>query len=508
MGNDQTADRLTAILSRLESTSIAQLQPILKQVIDTLAASHQQILATIAASHNQLMERHHQLMDEVRTLRTVKQTTNLIARRAPLPPGRPIRCLFLVHAIEFWDSWAPIYKAMAEAEDFEPIVAVINSDVPWDLPGTAGREQHAHETLTALGVPHFRLNDPSYGQQAYSYGQRDRFEGLETIKILAPDLIFRQMPWEGATPQAYYTDEIAFARLCYVPYGYQMPKRVYDTLDTTRRDHSIDHTDQYFHRMCWRIFCETDMHKSMYAQSSGRGDGNVVVTGYTKFDNLLAAKIRPPVWPVPECAGKKQRFRVIWAPHHSVADEALAFGTFDLIYKEMLAWARECDDVSFVMKPHPLLWGRLVEHKKLITKEELDAFLVAWKALPNAALVEGGDFGPLFVASDAMLTDGVSFLAEYQIFEKPLLFLDSGRHFGFNPAGAVVMEGVNTVKTIAEARAFSERLQKGEPDPKREIQKRNLSRIMPNAGRTAQKVLEAIREGLEKERGLSGFACS
>lgn len=171
----------------------------------------------------------------------------------------------------------------------------------------------------------------------------------------------------------------------------------------------------------------------------------------------------------------------------------------------MLAWARAANDIDFVMKPHPLLWGRLVEHKKVMTQEELDAFLATWKALPNAALVEGGDFGPLFVASDAMLTDGVGFLAEYQIFEKPLIFIDSGRHFGFNRAGEVVMESANTVKTVAEAKAICERLQQGEPDPKREIQKRNLPRFMPHAGRTAQKVLESIREGIAQERGTAGI---
>jgi CDP-glycerol glycerophosphotransferase (TagB/SpsB family) len=320
---------------------------------------------------------------------------------------------------------------------------------------------------------------------------------MDILKALEPDIIFRQSPWLDLPP-IFNPADINFARLCYVPYSFTAVKRIGkdEPKDTFS---SLNHTDLYYHRLCWRIFCETEMHKEMYT-SSIRGGQNVVVTGYPKFDRLISAKSDAPFWPIEIKHTSKPRFRIIWAPHHSVTPDVMAFGTFVNTHKEMLAWARQSEnDYEFVLKPHPALVSEVVHNLKAYTQEYMNTYFADWNALPNTAIYEGGNYGPLFVASDVMLTDGVGFLSEYQLFEKPLIFLDSGCHFGFNAAGKIMIESANTIKSVAEARALCERLKNGDPDPMQAVQQAVLTKIMPYPGQSAQKILRAIRDGLLAE---------
>lgn len=435
------------------------------------------------------------------SLNSVRSTLGILTRGLSRNPRRPIRTLFLVHAAETWDAVAGIYEAMRAASDFEPLVATTHSGVT-RAASLVGEEQN-HAQLEAAGVPHMR------------FSAADASPYLDVMKALDPDIIFRQMPWDGLLAPAFSMSELSFARICYVPYGYLTPRR-FTAQEPADQIASPLHTDQQFQRLAWRIFCETEMHKSMYVKTGMRAGKNVVVTGFTKFDRLLEAKDKPS-WPITSSADSaahsathsathsndgKRPFRIIWAPHHSVTPDWLGFGTFVETHAQMLQWAKESrGQIEFVLKPHPALWGELTTVRKVMSKEYVDNFVQQWNSLANTKTVDGGDYGPLFAASDAMITDGVSFFSEYQLFEKPLLFLDSGRHFGFNEAGEVVMRSTNNVKSVAEARALCERLRAGEPDPMKAVQKEVLPLITPFPGQTAQRALQAIREGLELEEG-------
>ena len=476
--------RLSAIEEKLNSPRFDQVADTFAQVLRMMGENINVITEKLMAVEQ--LVKDGRLSDVHGNLHVIKQSLGLISRSIPSAAHRPVRCLFLVHAAETWHALAGIYEAMRSAPDFDPIVATTHSRVTRSAEYSG--EDVNHELLEKAGVPHLRFNMPDY------------YIALDIIKALAPDIIFKQMPWEGLMPPSFGTSELQFARICYVPYGYLTVKK-FTQDEPLESSASKLHTDQYFHRMCWRIFCETEMHKKMYEKYAVRGGDNVVVTGYTKFDSLLESKKQPPYWPIAQKDDKK-RFRIIWAPHHSVTNEWLGLGTFLEIHNDMYGWAlKHQDEYEFVFRPHPALYGELVRIRQVMTQDYLDSFLNAWKALPNTAIMDTGDYGPLFNASDAMITDGVSFFSEYQIFEKPLIFMDSGRHTGFNEAGSVVMESANNVKNVEQAKALCELLRSGKPDPMQEMQKTVLARIMPYPGQTAQRVLTAIREGLKKDYG-------
>jgi hypothetical protein len=424
----------------------------------------------VLAQSTEVAELEHRLSEALEHhAHDLRQTLNLVARKSA--PAAVVRVLFLVHNIDSWDSLMDLYQAMLASDFFEPVVATL----PRMFRGATefSDEESNHEGLERLDIPHLRFAMPN------------SWEALDIIKALAPDIIFRQGPWELDVPPAFGAAELAFSRLCYVPYyGFNLLDRF------TLEDYGLadNYGDQFFHRMCWRIYCETEETQRLLRSKSARGGDHVVVAGHPKLDRLWNARQRPH-WPLPQ---DRRRFRLVWAPHHSITTDWLGFGTFMESYPAMLEWAREDQGVEIVLKPHPRLFNRMQNDYP----GHLDRFFESWQQLPNTATAEGCDYGPLFAASDAMLTDGISFLAEYQLFDRPLIFLDSGHHAPFNEIGRAVTSAAYGVDSVAAARGLIENFRKGGGDPLKTRRAEVLRTLMPFPGQSVERILDDIRRGL------------
>lgn len=481
---------------------------------------------------NQLRSEMHSAFSGLsKQVQRIDQTSNLVSRRVISQfVRRKIRCVFIVHAIETWDSLHDVYKEMQHAEDFNPIVV----SIPRRYPGENhfSHEDMVHEGLRNSGVPHFRLTS-----------NPERLDDLDLIKNLQPDVIFRQSPWEYDVPEAFGAEAINFARICYVPYYAFMLVDDHFKADKPE-DHLNQHIDQPFHKHCWRIFAENETVKQQALTDSTLCGANIVVTGNPKLDRLRRMQDNP-CWPLPDpevvgsasaqntelCennlssddalpdrpldteAGDQTEekpensrpFRIVWAPHHSIDRRWLSFGMFLQTWREMLAWAQEDQTIQIVLKPHPALFSK-IEGDQMLSPEEYRFFRETWDSLPNTTVQDGGNYSALLAASDAMITDGVSFLAEYQLFEKPLVFIDSGEHVPFNPVGQQVVKGANSVADVAQARQFIERIRGGENDPASVYRDDVLKLLLPYPGKSAQMVVQAIREGLAAESAGCDFA--
>jgi len=501
MSKDQdTLDQPQTTRTPPDTLPISQVLRVLNTISGLLQGTHDSLVKEISGGVGTLSQEIKAISNGVQSLsqeiriisndiKEIKQSIGLINKHIPVPSGRRIRCIFLIHHAATWNVFETIFAAMQKADDFEPLVVTIRhvDERFGEKDGVRNWEEDAHHELTKLSVPHMRLS------------MDDSYQGLEIIKTWAPDILFRQTPYEAFLP-GYQTPALSFTRLCYVSYSFAMPKKL-DPAESVKEGAAASyHADLYFHRMCWRIFCETDIHRDMYARAGLRGGDNLVSVGYSKFDSLLeSAKNNPPIWPIKNPDGKK-RFRIIWAPHHTVTQGVLGFGMFPDIYKDMLAWAKERPDMEFVLRPHPMAFGTFV-NTGLMSQADVDAFLTAWDSLPNTAQYGDSEYARLFVASDVLVTDGVGFFIEYQIFLKPLIFMDSQRHTGFNEAGKLVIQSANRVTDVAGARALCDCLQQGNPDPMRELQKKNMSIILPYPGQSGARILDVIRAGLAQERG-------
>ena len=406
----------------------------------------------------------------------LRQVGHLAARRIG-GSGPRIRCVFLVHAIESWDAQIDVYEAMRGDSRFDPLVASINRRFPGDA-GFGGEDQTS-AALREAGIPHLSL------------GMEPSWPALDILRALQPDVIFRQSQWEPDVPPAFATSRLNFARICSVPYGMSIVGK-FSPSDRSVGGVNEQSFDQYYHRMAWRVFCETEQTRDYFVQFGHSDPEKFVVSGYPKLTRLLRARDEEEKWPI--AAAVERRFRIIWAPHYSVGTDWLGFGTFDRIHRDFLALARERPDIEFVLKPHPALFTFAVQVGAL-TQHELDGFLNGWQALPNCA-VATGTYAHLFAASDMMVTDGLSFFTEYPIFEKPLVFFDSARHVPLNALGDAALAAAHHVSTFAALRAAVEAYASGAPW-RLDAQRRALLKILfPRRRDPVEIILDSIADGL------------
>lgn len=214
-----------------------------------------------------------------------------------------------------------------------------------------------------------------------------------------------------------------FAHVCYIPYGFllaEQPETQYH---------------QEVHNLAYRVYCETDFHNKNYAARCDK-EAKVITTGYTKFDLLDNIKVAN------EIKNIKSNFNkiVIIAPHWSVGNlsSVTCYGTFDKYYEHIEKLLITFPNVYFVFKPHPSLKNALLRANVLQLKE-YEKLLSVWSKRSNFCFYDGADYFEYFAISDALITDSVSFLAEYVLFDKPLLLLCRQDSSPYNKIGNLLV---------------------------------------------------------------------
>jgi CDP-glycerol glycerophosphotransferase (TagB/SpsB family) len=148
---------------------------------------------------------------------------------------------------------------------------------------------------------------------------------------------------------------------------------------------------------------------------------NVIVTGYPGIDLFFDKEYKPKdSWKIKDRKVK----RIIWAPHHTLyGDKTFSgYSNFRNLYQVMIDIAHEFqDEIQIVFNPHPVLKPKLYLEPDW-GKEKTDNYYEQWNNLINGQLNEYG-YADLFLTSDAMILDCVSFLTEYLCVNKPSLYL-------------------------------------------------------------------------------------
>ena len=389
------------------------------------------------------------------------QTVNLISANRDINESQKITCLFLVHNIESWDSISSIYKLMLFYKQFHVIVASINRRYPGSQ--IFKDEDYVHSILAQLGIPHLRLNNNS-------------FEDLDIIKSLAPNIIFRQSQWDYDIHPAFSTDNLRFAKLCLVPYEIMNFVKL-----------GYNHLSSHYHSSCWKLFVANEQTKIEQEQHGKLNGLNVFVTGHPKVKALKNAE---PKWPIVSNSNDK-KFRILWASHHSIDKNWSNFSVFLDIYNDMLNWAKEDNSIEFVFSPHPALVTVLEAITDETLKHSLQGFFIEWNKLSNTYFYREGPYGPLFQASNILIMDGISWLLEYQLMKKPLIFIERKDHSAFTVNGELIATGTNRVSTFEQAKALAYRFKNGESDPNRNNQDIVVEQLL-SIDNAAENILDSI----------------
>jgi len=409
----------------------------------------------------------------------LERTLNLIGRQTA-PISDQARVLFIVHFMPNWSSLEPIYQSMREAEDFDPIVVSVDYNYVGDPPTD---EAEVHEYLEGRGIPHLR------------WGSMDNENTRYLLRYLAPDLIFRQSQWEGCVDPALRTSQSGFFRICNLPYALDLVADIEETIN------------QEFHHAAWRVFVPSELHVRHFQQHSRTGGRNVYAVGHPGLDSIWSARSSTGRWPFSK---KDGGFRILWAPHHSVTAERLNFGTIHLIWRDMLMFARENPAIEIVMRPHHIMF-EILERSKLMTAADIDEFLSGWNALPNTSIDREPEYALLFAAADILLTDGISFLGEFQVTGKPVVFIEREGHWPFSIVGERVVQGTYRCADVQSALEQVLHLRNGGQDPLSSTRSQISSELILEPGNSASLILDEIRRGLKDERrrrhaGLSDSA--
>ncbi|AUX73080.1 hypothetical protein [Erwinia pyrifoliae] len=359
---------------------------------------------------NKIIEQNAQLKGDVSVIKKIVETLHQKIKNL----SDEITCVFLVHNVSAWDSLSPVYDAMLNDPSFNPIVASINKKFPGEM-SFAG-EDAVDNYLSEEKIKHIRLKS------------ENSHEDLDIIKTIKPEVIFRQSQWDADVPPAFSSQELNFAHLAYVPY------EIMNFLGNV--DPNVENS--VFHKHCSMLFVANKYAYDSLKENSGISEERIFITGHPKVEKLLSSE---GIWPISWADGRKN-YRVLWGAHHSIENNWSNFGTFLEIYPQMLEWAKENSQIDIVFSPHPALLTTLKNEKYDHIRHDIDLFFKEWNELPNTMLFENNTYGPLFKASDALIIDGISWLLEYQILEKPVVFLERNDHLPFLTSGEIIAESV------------------------------------------------------------------
>lgn len=403
------------------------------------------------------------LLDLNQTVRNLNQTVNLISKK--IKKDNNFICAFIIHNVEAWDSIGSVIAEFSQDSRFTPIIFSVNRRFPGEK--SFIDEDKVHKFLSSQNIDHIRLNN------------KNSYLDLDIIKTLSPDIIFRQSQWDYDYPPGFATENLRFAKLYYIPY------EIMNFLDGV--DENINNS--YFHQSCELVFSANSYSKEQDEKLSTLK--NHIVTGHPKVEVFQNAK---PSWPIAE----SDNYKVIWGAHHSIFDGWSNFGMFLSIYKEMLVFAKNNQDIDIIFSPHPALVTIMNNIEDEGLRSDFDNFITEWNALSNTGYSIFSTYSSIFKAADLLLIDGISWLLEFQLEKKPIIFLERKNHLPFDGNGIKISEGLNAVNDIHQALNMLIEFKDGKADTKKSNQERNCEDflIINKNDSVAKKIVSAVYDNI------------
>ena len=106
----------------------------------------------------------------------------------------------------------------------------------------------------------------------------------------------------------------------------------------------------------------------------------------------------------------------------------------------MYEFAKAHPETSWVVKPHPRLMLATIETGIFPSVEAYNEYMQKWNDLPNAQVFTGGYYQEIFATSEGMIHDNLSFIAEYQYTNKPMIFLMNNDEEEFTELGKKILD--------------------------------------------------------------------
>lgn len=313
---------------------------------------------------------------------------------ADIKDKEKIKVVFLELFEGMW-KLDPVFRKMLDDPRFEPIILICpcisySEDVMWE-----GMER----TYT------FFKNKKYPVILAYIEAE-ERWINLQEIK---PDIVFFSIP-HNMTRKEYYEDAYLNYLSCFCGYGYII----------SEMGDKVPNFDQPLHNALWRNFATDEYAYNGFKKFSTIKGRNTILTGYPALEYLINNPEEILVWKT-----RDKRKKIIFAPHHTIENihgfKLSNFLEYADFFKELSLKYK--NDVVWCFKPHPELKVKLYQHSDWGV-DRTNCYYRFWENQENTQLNEG-EYTNLFLESDAMIHDCGTFLVEYLMQKKPVLYLIS-----------------------------------------------------------------------------------
>ena len=177
------------------------------------------------------------------------------------------------------------------------------------------------------------------------------------------------------------------------------------------------------------------------------------MTGHPKLDTYYKYK------------GNIVKKYVIYAPHHSLKNDTPRCATFDKNGWEILEFAKNHPEFSWIFKPHPRFKFAVVANKIMI-ENEIKNYYNEWSKI--GIIHTDGNYFDIFKQARCMITDSISFLTEFLPTRQPVIHLRSKDAEEYDIISKQIIDHYYAVYNNNELQEYLNMILIDEKDPKKE----------------------------------------
>lgn len=302
-----------------------------------------------------------------------------------------LNVVFVVQYIPAWNKLELIYSKMKKDDRFNPVIVCV-----------------------PLNIQNHKLMD-NKGNDTYEYFINHGYDAIDALESdgnwydlnrLNPDYLFHSRPYNYSMPEPYTSGKIVkHALICNVIYGTCL---TVNGLDVTLNKNYFRDTYMYYafdkH--------EKDFYANRYKLGVKSGIQKCLLFGSIGMEQMLDAK--------KEKLKNEFKKTILWTPRWST--DPYVGGSNFFNYKDVLIrLAKDNQNILFMFRPHPLMFGNFIKTGEM-TQKEVDDFKQYCKKEKNIILDESKEYSDIFWNSDILITDASGIVPEYFITEKPIIY--------------------------------------------------------------------------------------
>ena len=376
---------------------------------------------------------------------------------------KKLHIIFLTQETFCWPSLESVFKAATEEPDVN--AAVIYT--PFFHKNYTEQVDY-YDAYKEMGVPILRHNEYD-------------------LVTDSPDVAFMIKPYANV-PEPYTVENInsVVPRIVYIPYGMEI------TTDLIRFGFQY-----YGHYKAWRHCAYGQIVKDYGTKYGYRNGENLAVWGHPKADHYRDLEKNreniPPEWKE-RIGGRKV---VLWTPHHLIDLNENGTGTWLIWGEHILKAAQKHPELFFIVRPHPLMMGMLVNTNAL-SQAQADRIRQSIDNAENMLWDPNDDYRIAFDTADAIITDGTTFSVEFLYTKKPIILTPRNMEgFYFYRE---MLESYYIVNSIQDISAYMDMIAAGE-DPLREKRYAMYEKafFVPKDCTVGENIIRQTKAEVEKE---------